>query len=162
MKWWILPLCLCWLCGCSAQSVWETVDDELPAAATVYEMQVALPEQAVQVESSGSAALYEVGEMEIITSTFAARDLDAAVRMVSGFAADRLTILQTERFDLPEYQFAWYSQTAEGGKLCRADVVMDGMYCYAVVCSAPEGQRDFAAQCQQVFSTFGLFTPELV
>lgn len=162
MKWWMLPLSLMLLCGCAAQPVWETVDDDGNTPATIYEMQLALPEQAVELESRSGETLYAVDGMEITTACFAARDLDAAVRHLSGFSAERLTILQTERFDLPEYQFAWYSQSDEGGRLCRADLVMDKMQCYAVVCAAPEGQAAFAQQCQQVFSTFGLFVPELV
>lgn len=162
MKWWMLPLSLMVLCGCAARPAWETVDDDLSGAPAAYEMQLALPEQAVELESRQGENLYGVGAMEVTTAAFAAKDLDAAVRYLSGFAAERLTILQTQRFDMPEYQFAWYSQSDEGGRLCRADLVMDGMQCYAVVCTAPEGEDAFARQCQQVFSTFGLFVPELV
>lgn len=163
MKWCVW--CLTWLllCGCVARPVWETVDDVEPAVAqSLCEIAISLPEQAVEVGSRSGETLYEAGELEVMTSSFVAADLDAAVKVLSGYAADRLTIIQTERDGLAEYRFAWYSAGETGGRLCRADLLMDGMACYAVVCSAQETDTAFADRCREVFSSFTLVTPELV
>jgi len=160
-------LLLAMLVGCSAQPVWETVEDYQPAEAVMqqdprYEITIGVPEQMTLVEETADTSLYESEELEVLTTRFQSADLNAAVRHLSGFDADRLNILQTSRFDLPEYQFAWYSQSEEGGRLYRANLVMDGMTCYAVVCSAAEEKSDFSGQVRQVFASFGLFAPEPV
>lgn len=163
MKWCVCCLTFLLLCGCAARPVWETVDDLEPAAAeSACEIVVSLPEQAVEVASRAGETLYEAGELEVMTTSFVAADLDAAVKALSGYAADRLTIIRTERDGLPEYRFAWYSETEQGGRLYRADLRMDDMQCYAVVCSAPETDAAFADRCSEVFSSFTLVTPELV
>lgn len=160
MKWLAILVLLSVLSGCSAP-VWETVEDLQPADAVMiqeppYAILIGLPEQAVLVGETGDTCLYEAGELEILTTRFQASDLEAAVRQVSGYGADRLDILQTTRFDMPEYQFAWYSETAEGGRVYRADLVMDDMTCYAVVCSTPEASGTGMEQARAVFATFGL------
>ena len=151
------------LTGCGAAPVWETVEDfvpEVPVSAWQEDartVQIRVPEGTVLAEAADGYQLYEAGELLIETSTFLASDLDTAVRRLSGYERDRLMILQTTKFDLPEYQFAWYSQTEEGGRLCRADLVMDGMTCYAVVCSTPEAAGDsYDTQSRQVFASFDL------
>lgn len=164
---------ICLLCvlllltGCSTVPVWETVDDFSPAipASTwldeAYAIQIGLPDHAELTWQTDTCTLYEAETMQIMTETFLASDLNTAVRHLSGYDAENLLILETTRFDLPEYQFAWYTQTAEGGNLCRADLVMDGSTCYAVVCTAPEGENTMDTT-RQVFSTFGLSHREAV
>lgn len=152
------------LCGCS-KPVWESVDDFMPSEPvmnrqeTSYVIQMGLPEGLELVERSEAAAVYATanGELEVETQTFLTSGLDSAVRTLSGFEAEELTILQTTRFDLPEYQFAWVSQTEQGARLYRADLVLDGTCCYAVICSSLESAGDYYAfQARQVFSSFGL------
>ena len=54
---------------------------------------------------------------------------------------------------------AWYD--ADAGRLCRADLILDGMTGYALVCSLPAGQgADLAGAAQPVFGSFGLYTDE--
>lgn len=168
MRWIVLLGLFLMLCGCQVQPVWEHVEDLQPAGNTApwqemaYDIQVDLPEQAVMVGQHNQETLYLAGDTEIQTTTFLASDYEAAVEQLSGYKADRLNILRTSRFDMPEYQFAWYSQTEEGGRLYRADLVMDSMTCYAVVCSAPEMEESFGEQARQVFASFGLSAAEPV
>ncbi len=162
MKWLLAFVLALTLTGCSAAPVFETVEDFMPVSPVstwqeeAWEISVDLPQEAQLTGTDGDTCLYEIGELEVLTSRFLAANLDDAVKQLSGFAPDRLNILQTTRFSMPEYQFAWYSQTAEGGRLCRADLVMDGVTCYAVVCTAPEDMAAFHDSTRQVFSTFGL------
>ena len=166
MKIVVLLLMLVFLAGCGAQAeTWETVEDTIiqtEVSLSEYDITVGLPESAL-TDWTDNCCRYETEHLQVETSAFQAVDLNAAVRYLSGFEADKLTILQTTRFDLPEYQFAWYCQTAEGGRLCRADLVMDGMNCYVVVCSFSEEAGEPAwAEARQVFSAFGLTPAEIV
>ena len=160
---WILPLLLLFLTGCGVQAeTWETVEDNIVPVVADYDVTVGLPEDAL-TDRTENCCRYETENLLVETSTFQASSLDDAVRYLSGFEAEKLTILQTARFDLPEYQFAWYCQTSEGGRLCRADLVMDGTTCYGVVCSFPEEAGEAAwAEARQVFSAFGLSPAEAV
>ena len=160
----ILGILLVLLTGCSLP-VWETVDDPSfsePVSAwqeNTYEILLGIPEGTSLLAEHDGSALYttEHGELEIETRTFLAPDLAHAVKQLSGFAQDQLIILKTQRFGLPEYQFAWVSQSDQGMRLYRADLVMDETCCYAVVCSSLEEAGDYAAfQARQVFGTFGL------
>ena len=163
MKWWMIVCCVLLLTGCSAQPVWETVEDVIPTdnqRAFVYEISVDLP--LTYLDSGGNYSLYETGSVEIQTASFHASSMDTAVREISGFSAEDLNIVKTIRETLPEYQFAWYSETEEGGRLYRADLVMDGTACYAVVCSAPESESGFHEQARQVFAAFSLSGSEEV
>lgn len=156
------------LTGC-AKPVWETVDDEvtvLPTALwqeTAYEIQLGLPQGLELVEQTENRCFYGVDAdgLEVETCRFLAADCDSAIRAVSGFEAEELTILQTRRFDLPEYQFAWVAQTEQGSRLYRADLILDEMDCYAVICSRPEqAGTTLDQEISQVFSTFGLYVDE--
>lgn len=165
MKWMSL-LCLCLLLtGCSVQTAqWETVADltSVENDPPAYSITVGLPEEAVTDKTEGRCR-YETQNYWVETGAFYATDAESAIETLSGFSAEKLTVLKTSRFDLPEYQFAWFCQTEEGGRLCRADLVMDGMTCYAVVCSVPEsaGEEPWA-EARQVFSSFGLSPAEAV
>ena len=164
MKWWILISCLFLLTGCSAQPVWETVEDGVIAAArqTDYDLLLPLSDQAEIIGTRNGDTLYQMGSMEILATTFYAADYQSAVKHLSGYEAENLNILQTSRFDMPEYQFVWCSQSEDGGMVYRADLLMDGMTCYAVVCGAPETDDTFQDSVRQVFSAFGLYAPEQV
>lgn len=164
----ILLICVL-LSGCGTAAVWETVDDfmpEVPASSWLDEAQVieiTLPSNAVLAEEGEGCRLYEADGLQVETNTFLASDLRAAVKHLSGYEEDQMMILQMERDGLPEYQFAWYAQTEEGGRLYRADLVMEGMTCYAVVCSTPEEAGDaYEIQSRQVFASFTLSPETLV
>ena len=156
------------LSGCSVP-VWETVEDTQPVVAVsswlqdAYTVQFGVPETVDLLEQKEGWQLYGTadGSLEIETRTFLVSGPDSAVKAVSGFEAEQLTILQMSRFGLPEYQFAWVSQTEQGSRLYRAELVLDGTKCYAVICSRPEEAGDSHDQAiRQVFSSFGLFTDE--
>ena len=123
------------LSGCAAAPVmWETVDDVLPVLAdasydSAYTMAFDVPADAAAAFSDDSAQRVYIqsdGEYEIMAETLALSTIDAVARHVSGFDADQLQMIKTRRFGMEEYQFAWYSESDEGGRLYRADVLMDG------------------------------------
>lgn len=168
MKKIILPLMiLMFLTGCSSP-VWETVDDTVEVTVAswldeAYSIEVGVPQAMTLLDASDGCSIYtnDDGSLEVETRTFLASDLDTAVQMLTGYRASDLNILQTRRFDLPEYQFAWVAQTEQGSRLYRADMVVDGLDHYAVICSTLETIGDtYEADVRQVISTFGLYTDE--
>ena len=163
MKWWIMISCLFLLTGCAAQPVWETVEDSGPVVARQADYDLLpLSGQAEVIAAHNGDTLYQMGTMEILTTTFYAADYQTAVKHLSGYKAENLNILQTSRYDMPEYQFVWCSQSEEGGMIYRADLIMDDMTCYAIVCGAPDTDPAFHDDVRQVFSSFGLHVPEKV
>ena len=165
-------MCVCLglvlLCGCAAP-VWETVEDTVPVTATspwtenTYDIQIGIPVSAELLAEREDWKVYAVQDsgLEIETRTFLTSGAEQAIKTVSGYEAEQLSVLQMSRFGLPEYQFAWVSQTEEGSRLYRAALVLDGMECYAVICSRPETAGGSCEQeIRQVFSSFGLFTDE--
>lgn len=161
----VLVLLSLLLTGCGSGFVWEQVQDEMPSQQVgcwqeeAYILRIGMPANMALTEEAEGVSFYETedGACQAEMRTFLASDLNTAVRELSGFEADRLTVLKTTRFDLPMYRFAWYCQTAEGGRLCQAMLVMDGSVCYAAVCSTAEEAGDrYREEIRQVFAGFGL------
>jgi len=164
----VLALFTLCLSGCS-QPAWETVEDQIPAVQTAswlqntYKIHVGTPENLKILEEQKDWNVYSTnhGDFEIETRTFLSSSAEAAIKELTGIAAENLTILETRRFDLPEYRFAWVTQTEQGSRVCRADLVMDGTDCYAVICSTVEDvANQYDDEIRYVFSTFGLSADE--
>lgn len=157
-----LVLMVLLLSGCSAVPVWETVDDSMLEQPAMwrdqsYVIQIDLPDSAVPMGEMEGIRRYEAGNMEVETCTFLASDINIAVRYLTGFEKDQLTVLELTRFGLPEYRFAWCCQTDEGVRIYKADLIQDQMVYYAVVCSTPEEAcLQYEQDVRQVFASFGL------
>lgn len=170
MKALLIMLLAALLTGCSAETVWERVTDsdlrtEAVWQAQAYTVQLAIPAQAELTERSDGVMLYSVddGSCEISSHVFLASSADSAVYYLSGLRSSRLNVIETTRFGLPEYHFAWFAQTEAGGRIYQADLVMDGTHCYAVMTSAAEERaKDYDELFRQVFSGFGLSAPDAV
>jgi len=165
----VLTILTLFLSGCRAEPQWETVSDEVPAQPVTAQepcvIQFGVPsdaEKQFQTESRDrSVYVQENGDYEIVSDVITAGSLDDAVRQVSGFSPDDLELVQTTRFGLPEVQFAWSSESDEGGYVSRASLVEDGDYYYALIFSVREGLGDKYRDCAQaVFSSFGLYGDE--
>ena len=119
-----------------------------------------VPADAVPVfRETGGRCLYvqEEGDYEIVSDILPTGDLNEAVRLLTGFDPEKLDILKTRRFGLPEYRFAWASASDGGGLLSRASLIRDGGSCYALVFSVREGLGTAYDECAEaLFSSFGL------
>jgi len=158
-----------WLCftifllfvGCSSpKPTFETVTDEAVLSVTgqeEYEILVYIPQDVVlssdAVADNGMVYRQEDGSYYYETKILLADTADSAVRQISGRERDEMTVIQTSRFGLPEYRFAWY----DNGFNHRADLVQDGLQFYCVIFSAAETAGN---SCQdvmaQVFASFGI------
>ena len=118
----------------------------LPAQAKPYSILVGIPPEAWQVGEN--AYFHEKGEYRILTCRFPARNLSEASEKLTDrpVTAGR----RRRRFGMEEYILQW-----RGGK---ADVLLDGEYCYAVVFTDFTGRHGRLAA--EVFSTFGLYYDE--
>ncbi len=148
---------------------WETVDDEvIPASGPIEEPYVitfGVPDDAtMEPLSAHDRGLYvaENGDYEVYSDVIAAPNLDQALKAVSGFGEDELDVVETTRFGLPEYRFAWASASDEGGRVSRAALVEDENYFYALVFSVKEGLgTKYDEEAEAVFSSFGLYGDEM-
>lgn len=165
-------VCVCilaLLCACRAEPQWETVDDEVvlevsAMAPKPFIITFGIPSDAVQQaleDTAGRLYVQEGGDYEIRSDIISAVSLDGAMRQVSGFGETELTVLETTRCGLPEYQFGWYSTSDEGSFVSRASMVRDGGYYYALVFSVREGMGSTYDDCAEaVFASFGLNADE--
>ena len=113
-------------------------------------------------EDYRSLYVHEDGDYEILSDVISAYSLDDALQQVSGFGKDELEVIETSRFGLPEYQFAWVSNSDEGTFLSRASLVEDSDYYYALVFSVREGVGTAYEDCAEaVFASFGLHGDEM-
>ncbi len=158
-------------CGCASDAVtWETVDDEIVEASgpaeEPYIITFGVPSDVdANPLTDGSRSLYvqEDGDYEILSDVVTAPNHDAAIEQVSGFPADELDVLETTRFGLPEYRFAWVSESDEGSYVSQAAVVEDGNYYYTLVFSAREEVGNAYDSCaEEVFASFGIYGNEML
>lgn len=169
MKLLILILLTVMLTGCSTSAPIETVlDDYHPHNSHWKEdalsITYGIPEE-IQANSHGKdgvSCVINDGEMIVTSDTLLASDLNTAVRLLSGKEVEELTIVKTQRFGLPEYRFAWCdSSTQDEVRLYTADLILDDIYGYAILCSTNEAAgNQYDLQIQNVFSTFGLYFDE--
>ena len=152
------------LCGCQRETkaVLETVEDEIVANGDelLLEVSVFIPQEEEQGALSSTPAEYigDGGNYRIQTCRILASSAESALRQLTHGAP--VTVLQTSRFQMPEYRFSW---TKQGEELlcCRGRMVQDGDVFYAVLFSAKESVgNQYDSLMTQVFSSFGLYFDE--
>ena len=166
----LLAALLAAFCGCSrAEQVWETVDDTLDAPASggaqaPMELIFDVPEDAARTGEGMDCRVYEGpdGAYEIVTQTLPSGDVGEMIRAVSGFTPEQLRAVLRQEGPTPEYSFSWYAEDEDGGMLYRAQVLVEGDYCYALTFSAREGLwSDYDSTAKQVFASLGLISAEM-
>ena len=156
------------LFGCAAkpEPVWETVADELEEDVwwedSAFRIVIPVASDVTQDETSPARmrTVYtqQDGEYELFTNRFLASDLSGAVRQLTGYEADELQMIETSRYGMPEYRFAWYREAADGGRVCRADLLQDGQVFYAAVFSVQEkAGGKYHGLIAQTFGALSLF-----
>ena len=137
----LLPIVLLvlMLMGCGAQPVFETVDDlQVNATEPAKELQVDLPEEAASpvMEGDGGSRLYDCGDYVLTTQVLSGGDLDATLRQITGFATGDLAHMKTKQQGMDRYDCVWTAVGETGEQVCRAVVLDDGSYHYAVAVMA--------------------------
>lgn len=165
---------LLFLSGCAGTRAWETVNDtpddvvEVSASAVGEEpftIIFSVPADAV-LETFSQTDAYTVyahpdGDYQIEAIVLRSADIDEIVSQLTGLVPDAVETIKTKRFSMPEYRFVWYALAEEGGYLCRANVLTDAEYSYALVFSARDDTGTTYSACRDaVLGSFGLYTDE--
>lgn len=148
------------LCGCGIAETAETVADEwmVPAMAEPREIVLDLPgEASVCAMESEAGRLYIGDGYEIALQTTLSGDLNATLRMVTGFEKEDLAVLQTEHTDVKRYEFVWAAAGEKGERLGKGVILDDGQYHYCLsVLRDAEEKQDCQIVWDQVFHSFTL------
>lgn len=159
-KWMIVGLLALTLCGCGAEETFETVADVwvTEAAAEMREVAVTLPgEAAVPAIESSSGRMYLCEGYEVYIQTMDAGDLNATIQTVSGYAAEELTVMETELDGVSRYEFVWASAGEKGERLGQGVILDDGNYHYVMsVLRDAETTKTSQVVWSEVFQSFRL------
>ena len=123
------------LCGCANGTV-ETISDmyitQPPAEPRTICLE--LPEDAAAAVMNGTegAKLYLCGGYELRLQTLDCLALDEALRTVTGYGEDRLTVMKTREGNLDRYDCAWCSTGEEGELVGRTAILHDGSFYYCI------------------------------
>ena len=139
-KIWILLVLLILLTGCGAQQTMETLGDDYlqPVAAQMQKISLKLPEDAavMTLENPQTGKLYLCDGYTVSVQTLDAGDLDKTIKTISGYSAESLQILQTNAGQINRYECVWVSAGEADDQVCRACILDDGNYHYAVTVMA--------------------------
>ena len=138
-RWYLLVLCMM-LTGCNGTETFETLGKiqhdqiEIPAIASVA---LSLPECAVMETFGGEDKVFDCGEYTLVLQNLQSGDFQTTVERISGFDAERLTIMQSGSADIKRWDWIWTAASDEGELLGRAAVLDDGNYHYCLYILAP-------------------------
>lgn len=153
-------LCALLLCGCAGEETFETIADEVlvPVMAQPREISVQLPDNAVApVLGTDSAQVYLSTDYEIILETLSSGDINATIQAISGYEAEKLTILKTRQGDADRYEFVWACAGESGDRLGRAVVLDDGSHHYCMSVLRDTGDTgESQIVWSEVFDSFAL------
>jgi hypothetical protein len=153
-------LCLMLLLTGCAEEVFETIRDpnDVPVMATPASLLLELPSSAAKQAMEGtSGKLYFCDGYEIAVETLRAGNLDATLRMLTGFSRDELRIVETTRCGVACYESVWSSVGETGDQVGRVMILDDGMfhYCISFMTSA-EDAASCAVEWQSVLDSVAL------
>ena len=160
-KVWTLLFSCILLVGCSAQPVFETVQDSADAPGLVQprQIEVALPKEASAptLHSEDTGALYLCDGYSLSVQTMAAGDLNGTMRALTGFSRDNLTVMETSPNGVTRYDCVWSAAGEGGDQVGRAVILDDGHYHYAVtVMTDFASAGDLAATWSAILDTVTL------
>lgn len=141
-KLWIVIALVLMMCGCAVPT-FETVGD---VYAPQQEMQpkkieFSIPKDAAaQVMENESSRIYFCDGYEIMLDTLHAGDLNKTIQVLTGYAADALTVMETSVSQMVRYECVWTAAGEAGDQVGRAVILDDGSYhyCMSVMASAQE------------------------
>lgn len=164
-KCWIVAVLMLLLTGCGAQETFETLTDDYikPASAPLWQMVLDVPQDAtvtvLQGEDSGK--LYLCDGYTVAVQTMASGDLKEALRTLTGYEKEELTLMQTLQEGAKRYECVWAAAGEGENQVGRACLLDDGNYIYAVTAMAGESKAgDLMPVWQELFSSFRLASPD--
>lgn len=159
-KLWIVVMCALCLAGCSAAQTMETIADDLVfAEAEAAQVELMIPQNSEMqlLSENGDDKLYLCGDYTIAVQTLCGGDLNRTVQTVTGYEKDSLMLMQTQRNGITTYSCAWSAVGEGADQVCRAIILDDGEYHYAVTVMADYTQAaQLCETWQQVFESVTL------
>ncbi len=161
----ILAGMLLMLTGCGAQETLETLSDEYiqPVSAPVWQMILDVPQDAsvTVLEGEDAGKIYLCDGYTVTVQTMESGDLQKALRTLTGYEKEELTLMQTLQDGAKRYECVW-AAAGEGedqvGRVCLLD---DGNYIYAVTAMAGESKSgELMDAWQELFDSFRLASPD--
>ncbi len=159
----IIPLIVLLLCGCSKETMLETVNDEQAeqVLAAVQRVQLHLPPElstpALQSQENGT--LYLCDDYSVTVQTLQSGDLIKTIRSTTGLDKENLQIQTTRQGTVKRHQFMWTANGEQGTEVGRTCILDDGVYHYVLTALAGE---EAAGQVQEtwreIFASFCLAT----
>ncbi len=157
-KWMMLWICLGMLSGCAGPT-FETlgrVDHVSATQPPMGQFLLQLPKEAAVLSSAGENSLYICDGYTLALQTFSAGDLNATVRLISGYSLDQLTVIESGA-QVKRYDLAWTAVGETGHQICRAAILSDGLYHYTLTLMADAEQVVLTREAwEQVLSSFCL------
>lgn len=149
-KWTVLIVLLLFLTGCAGEKDFETVGDVYtPETQTPRQVMLTLPaEAAAQTISSEGGKLYLCDGYTVTVQTLQGGDMAKTIREVTGFSADRLTLMETEKDGFSCRSCVWTAAGEGGDQIARTVILDDGNFHYAVTAMA---DSDAAGQLSDVW-----------
>lgn len=136
----ILLISLLCLCGCSAEETFETINDVwvTPAMADALQVRMQLPDGAdASVLSNGNdEQVYFFDDFSVVVQTLTGGDLARTIKAVTGFEREKITCIAASRDGVDSYSCAWSAAGEGADQICRAVILDDGVYHYAVTVMA--------------------------
>ncbi len=157
----IILMMLCLLTACGGEKPMETVQDVYaPQEEIPMQVSIDLPEgTAVQTLSSETGRLYICDGFTITVQTLQGGDLARTVKDTTGYALERLTLMETEKDNIACYRLSWVSLGEGGDQAARTLILDDGLFHYAVTVMAPaESAGKLTDTFQAILSSVSLRT----
>ena len=160
-KFWAIPLIALLLCGCSKETMLETVNDEMaePVVAAVQRVQINLPPElstpALQSQENGT--LYLCDDYSVTVQTVQSGDLMKTIRNATGQNKEDLQIQTTRQGDVKRHQFVWTANGEQGIEVGRTCILDDGVYHYVLTALADEKAASRVQPAwKEIFGSFRL------
>lgn len=147
----LLPL----LCGCG-EKTYETMGDiYAPETEAPKKIALSLPETAAaQTVGGAGGTIYFCDGYTVTVETFPGGDLGRTVTALTGYPADKVTLLRRDQGGVKGYRCVW-SCLGEGGEQMASACILDGgAYHYAVtVMTGAEEMGQWAETFGEILSS---------
>ncbi len=162
MKKWVWVLLFCWcLSGCGDVATMETLGqvEHLQPVSAPREVLLSLPEEAVLAAANTQLGRtwYDCGAYSICLEVFSGVSAQEAMRRLTGFDPEGLTVLSSVCGDHQRQDWVWTAQSEAGELICRGALLWENGNCYSLCVMAPsEAAGSLQQDWNAIFSSFCL------
>ena len=154
-------LVLMLLTGCQQPKDFETMSDSYvePEPPQPCQVMLELPEDAAKavLEDASAGTLYLCDGYCVAVQTLPAGNLDATLREVTGYGAEKVQLWQKKEGDISRYVCVWASAGEGGDQMGKATILDDGEYHYVLsVMADAENAGELADTWQQLMESFNI------